>query len=227
MVTASAPVDASPSSPKRRRRLILAAVATVTAAAIGGGLLLRGGGDGSGLVPTDPDLTYGMPLEPQDNATFTLAMIYLRHPGREVKILEVEPLTSPNIEYLGAFTVWPRDFSNNKLSIGPGFPPPELKVRHELGETVSAAETAFISTVSNKNVPLAVAVGFRLASGDLGAVNGIMVTYSLDGKRTSEIIRQAAIVCTGAPRCERPPEGVSEAENADKILRQFGLLPKK
>lgn len=171
--------------------------------------------------PADPTFTYGMDLE-RGVTDFTMAQLYINRPGEAIEILEVKALTSPNVASIGAFTVWPRDFSKNKLAIGPMFPPPELKVRHDISELVPGNETSFLPKRATKPPGLTVAAGFRLLSGDIGAVNGIQVVYKVDGKTVREVFKQALFVCAKPRECV-PPDGVDTGEWEDDILRQFGL----
>ena len=178
------------------------------------------------FVAAEPETVYKMSLEKTEK-TFTLSSIYLNRPGQDVRILEVRALTSPNVEYVGAVAVWPGDFAKNALSVGPGFPAPELKEHHPLDEVVPAAETSKPSMADpNKHAPLAIAAGFRILSGDLGAVNGIHVVYSANGRKTQETFRQALIVCV-SPRPCRTPEGQDVSTYQNGILEQFGLLPEQ
>jgi hypothetical protein len=74
--------------------------------------------------------------------------------------------------------------------------------------------------------PLAVVVGFRLTSGDIGAVNGVRVTYKLDGKTKHTLFKEAYIVCTEKPVCT-PSKGKTLSDFEEESLNRFGLLPKK
>lgn len=180
-----------------------------------------------GFGPTDPSTTYGVSLD-KDESDFTMGLLYIERPGAELEILEVHPLTSPNVEFLGAFTVWPRDFlTSSRLAVSPTFPPSRMKVRHSLGEVVPAAETGFVPAgESEAPSPLTVAAGFRIRSGDKGAVNGIQVVYKAGSKTLRQVFKQAAFVCIKPLRCT-PPDGVSTSEWENQFLRQFGLLPEE
>lgn len=200
--------------------------AVATAAVLGGvgvAVALKGGGEAE-LRPAAPDTYYaGVPIT-ESTSEFTIGNLTIREPGRTVTVLSVTPLMSANVEYLGSFTTWPRDYAKQALSVGPGFPPKQMRVRHELQESVPAAETAFVRTGNTDGVPppLAVAAGFRLRSGDVGAVNGIKVVLKVDGKTVTRIFREAAIVCL--PRCEDRPDW-ERSDFVSVILRQLGLLP--
>ncbi|MGQ0625364.1 MAG: hypothetical protein ACT4PP_12045 [Sporichthyaceae bacterium] len=203
-----------------RSRFALSASAAVAVLAAVGVISQSGGVEP--LEPAEPEESYlGVSMT---DRRFTVSSLYLRHPGKDITVLSVEPLTSPNIEYLGSFVVWPRDFRTHALTAGRGFPSPLMPNRHPLGELVPASETAYLE-LSDRNgnpAPVFVAAGFRLASGDIGAVNGIRVTYDLDGKTKRETFRYAAIVCL--PDCaDRPDWDTRKFE--DNTLRRFGLLP--
>lgn len=191
---------------------------------VGGLAIARGGGDAKEFVAADPVAGYTMPLDGSER-TFTLSSLYISRPGSELQVLEVQALTSPNVDYLGAVNIWPRDLATNALSVGPGYPAPEIKVHHPIDEVVPAAETdvpALPGVASQP--PLALALGFRLTSGDLGAVNGVRVVYRANGRTAEETFRHALIVCTKPRLCE-PAKGESESEYNDRVLSQFGLLP--
>jgi hypothetical protein len=217
-------VDATVPRRARRRSILAALVAVVALGSVGGALALRGHGDQ--LRPSNPKTTYGLLLEPQDKSSVTLASIYLRHPGKTIEIISVTPLTSPNIQTLGTFTVWPQDYPTNRLLVGPGFPAPELKARHPaIGAKIPASETGRIPSDGGEPFPVTVGLGFRLGSGDLGVINGVQVVYKIDGKTTSELFREAVIVCAPPNRCA-PAKGQTQDQFEDAALAQFGLLPK-
>ncbi|MGQ0625164.1 MAG: hypothetical protein ACT4PP_11025 [Sporichthyaceae bacterium] len=181
-------------------------------------------GDGGRLQPTAPTLVYGgVVLKPSQ--AFTIGDLQLEHPGKEIRVTGVEALMSPNVTYLGAFTVWPRDFRRNKLGVGRDFPAPQLSGLRPLGEPVPAAQTSVVlpGAAGGRPAPMQVVVGFRLVSGDIGAVNGIRIAYTVDGKARTAEFRQAAVVCRTARVCEEA--GVGDDDFDDRILRQFKLLP--
>lgn len=208
------------------RGIATAAVAVLAVGASVGGIAAARGGNGTGaFVPTEPESGYAMTLK-QSDRTFTLASIHIRRPGDEVRVLEVKALTSPNVQSIGAVNVWPDEYRYTPLGVGPGFPSPDLKVHHSLDETVPASETNLAPLPGvTLAPPLAVAVGFRVVSGDLGAVNGVRVVYTANGKKITEDFRQSVIVCV-KPRSCKTPDGEDSAARHDAILNQFGLLPK-
>jgi hypothetical protein len=221
--------QASHAPQKRRpsRAIIVSLIAVLIAAVAGAGLWLRHGGDEFAVA----EPTTGYKLFPMDpgKTEFFLGGLYLRQPGREVEIRDVKVLSSPNVEYLGAFTIWPRDYSANKLVVGPGFPPSELKDRHPaLGVKVPAAETGFMPADWSRPEPppLTVAVGFRVTSGDVGAVNGVRVVYTVNGTIKHEDFHHAVIACVKPNTC-KAPDGRISSEYNDEVLRRFGLLPEE
>ena len=176
------------------------------------------------LVAAEPVAGAVMILK-EPEKTFTLSSLYIDHPGAELRVLTVEALTSPNVEYIGTVNIWPRDLATNALTVGPGFPAPELKKHHPMDQVVPAVETDIPAMPGiSSQPPLALAAGFRLVSGDIGAVNGVRAVFTVNGKKTEQIFRDAVIVCTKKRLCE-PSQGESESEYNDRVLSQFGLLP--
>lgn len=228
MATGTHTSQAGPSRLSSRRCLyrLVGAVTAIAGLALAGGAVLWSNDSEDLLKPLNPQVTYGGVQMTADTQEFTIGNLRIERPGEEVTVLEVTALTSPNVEYLGAFTIWPRDFPTNKLVAGPGFPPERMKDRHALGEGASAVETAFVppGDTDGQPPPLAVAAGFRLASGDVGAVNGVQVVYKVGDETVREVFREAAIVCL--PSCESRPD-FAEADFNERILRQLGLLPKE
>ncbi|MBA3743761.1 hypothetical protein [Sporichthya sp.] len=197
------------------------------AACVGGIAVARSGGNATAeFVAAEPEAGYVMSLKKSER-TFTLSSIYIQRPGDEVRVLEVRALTSPNIEFIGAVNVWPSEYRATPLSVGPGYPAPELKVHHPLQEAVPAAETSLAPQPGVTSAPpLAVAAGFRVVSGDLGAVNGVRVVYTANGKKVTETFHEAVIVCVDPRPCDEP-EGMDFNTWRDGVLNQFGLLPKE
>lgn len=211
-------------NPSRRRLVVAVAGVAILAACLGGIAVARaGGGADDEFVAAAPTGGYVMELKKAD-PTFTLSSIYIERPG-EVRILEVRALTSPNVEYLGAaVNVWPSEYRTTPLSVGPGFPSPELKVHHPLEEPVPVAEMNLAPQPGvTSPPPLAIAAGFRIVSGDLGAVNGVRVIYTANGERFVETFRQAVIACVKPRPCDEP-EGTDFNTWQNGILTEFGLL---
>ncbi|MGQ0464782.1 MAG: hypothetical protein ACT4QG_05620 [Sporichthyaceae bacterium] len=104
-------------------------------------------------------------------------------------------LTTPNVLYLGAFTVWPRD-RDSSSDTDLGFPAQEAKVFHPaFGIVVPAAETAFRHPDETSPGPVSVQVGFRLQSGEYGAVNDVEVEYRVDDEVRRARSGAGAILC--------------------------------
>lgn len=178
------------------------------------------------LVAAEPEAGAVMILKEPEKA-FTLSSLYISHPGAELRVLAVEALTSPNVEYIGTVNIWPRDLATNALTVGPGFPAPELKKHHPMDQLVPVEETDIPALPGiSSQPPLALAVGFRLTSGDIGAVNGVRAVFTVNGKKTEQIFRDAVIVCTKKRLCEPSPDE-TESEYNDRVLSQFGLLPQE
>lgn len=149
----------------------------------------------------------------------------LDHPGSTIQIIDVKAHTSRNVEYLGAVTVWPRDLERYNIGAGVGYPPESVKRTHPISEPVPPAETLFEPRGFGEPGAVAVVAGFRLASGDIGAMNGIRVVYEVDGKRMIEDSSQAGIACLRPKQCEGPG-GLDDPEFEKRVLFEAGLLPK-
>lgn len=120
--------------------------------------------------------------------------------------------------------VWPRDQTDEPYGGGPGYPAPEQGPHHPaFGVVIPAAETAFVPPGFDKTPPLMVTAGFRITSGDVGAVNGVRVTYRADGQTKEQVFRQAIVGCVKPNPCENP-KGEDPSGFADGVLRQFGLV---
>ena len=61
---------------------------------------------------------------------------------------------------------------------GPGFPQKRVKVHHPIHEIVPASETAYRED-GDVQWDVTIEAGFRLVSGEIGAVNGIQITYQV------------------------------------------------
>lgn len=206
-----------------RRVWILWIAIVVALATVGTGIVLLWPADDEGLTGQQPEITYGGAVMSRDGK-FTIGLLTLDHPGQDITVLKVESLTSPNIEYLGAFITLPRDFADNGVSVVPGFPSKFITAQRPLSEFVPAAETSFVTpkNTDGKPSPLQVLAGFRLVSGEIGAVNGIRVVYRVGNKTMSEVFRHAAIVCV--PACAKRPDWKQD-DFSERTLRRFNLLP--
>lgn len=211
------------------RRALAAGAVLVTLAVAGSLLWWRSTADEA--LPINGASVGAVMILPKNQPDFTMGLFLIERPGAEVTVVEVKPYTSPNVEFLGAFTVWPRDEPDNKLQASRGFPPTPPRshfdpaVRHPLGEVIPATETAHIPDDPDftRPPPVRVMAGFRIRSGDVAAVKGVEIEYRVNGKRVRELFDHEIIACVDPSPCE-PPAGMSESAWQDQILRQFGLL---
>jgi hypothetical protein len=146
-------------------------------------------------------------------------------PGSTIQVVDVQALTSPNVEYLGAVTVWPRDLPGANIGFGPKYPPPKAKAVHPLSVKIPAPETLFVPKGFGEPATVQVVTGFRLLSGDIGATNGVRVTYEADGKKATDTWTVAAIACLKPVSC-KGPTGSDDPDFEHRVLTEAGLLPK-
>lgn len=198
-------------------------VGTVALAAIGTGTLtvLHGAGEG---VPLERPLilnTLGTFKPGQD--TFSMALMPLEEKGQDIEIVKVEARTSSNVEHIGTAAVWPRDLD---VEGNPGnmFGFPVLGPSHPaLGIVVPAAELDYSPKgFDGVSGDLFVNAGFRLVSGDVGAVNGIRVTYRVGNKIKQKFFAHAVIVCKAPNRCGNPGGATNYSQG---VLATFGMVP--
>lgn len=211
-----------PSSSKGRRLgLLTVAMAVLVAAVVGAVSATRSGGE---TDLAEPEVWYTLdPLRPSDTS-FSLALLHIQDPGADLQVLDVRAHHSPNVEYLGAYTVWPSDAATAVQSGGPGYPMPEQKVRHEITEPVPAFEFERAARSDGRPAFLSLTAGFRIVSGDVGAVNGITVEFRAGGKTRTAVFKQAMIACVEPHPCDGPKD--AEGHTWDRqTLRRFGLLP--
>jgi hypothetical protein len=148
------------------------------------------------------------PLTP-DQRDITLNGGLLDAPGQSIEILNVRTVATPNVTYLGAFTVWPRD-RDSSSDTDLGFPAEQARVIHPaFGVVIPANETAFRHPDETTASPVSVQVGFRLQSGMYGAINDVEVEYRAD----SEVKRARS--GAGAILCLTP---CTEAKAHDNVL---------
>lgn len=148
----------------------------------------------------------------------------IREAGATIKVLDVQALTSPNVEYLGAVTVWPRDLPGRNMGFGPRYPPVEAKSVHPLTEVIPAAETLVVPKPFTEPPAVWVVTGFRLLNGDIGSMNGVKVTYEADGEKASDTWTVAAIACRES--C-KGPTGSDDPNFETRVLGEAGLLPRE
>lgn len=185
----------------------LVGLVLIAACIIGGSLMIP---DDEVRLGSAPDLVYNDEFRLfADAPDFTMSG-WIDEPGKEVVVHSVTPLTTGNVAYLGAqmATVRPvRGYSNS--AIGAGFPQRAVKVTGPIGKPVDVRSQAMV------------VAGFRLLSGEFGAVNGLEITYSVDGKLKRTVTRHAAIVCFDRVPCA--PEG-SQWLWENEFLHERGLL---
>lgn len=207
--------------PRTVPRSVLVAVTLILVSGAGG----CGSEDDQTFKPARPTTTavggFGLTENQRD---FHLSFDIDR-PGTTIKVLEVQALTSPNVQYLGAVTVWPRDLPGSNIGFGPKYPPPKAKAVHPLTEEIPVAETLVMPAGFSEPAVVHVVAGFRLLQGDVGAVNGVRVTYAADGKKTSNTWTVAAIGCVKPKMC-KGPTGSDDPDFENRVLREAGLLPK-
>lgn len=159
---------------------------------------------------------------------FSAGFLAIRDKGKDIEILKVEARTSPNVEYIDAGAQWPRDVEHNGSNPGNGFGFPlefgkVLRQHPAFGVRIPAKELAYVPKGWERPSDLWVIVGFRLTSGDVGAVNGIRVTYKFGGKTKRQFFEHAVIVCrTGNNLCTKDNPG----RYGERVLTEFGLVPK-
>jgi|GEM_PF-1557722 len=202
-----------------KRALALAAVAVLGVAGVTGWWLHRG--DARGLHAITPGTVGGLTELTPQQTTFNMLTIYIYASGKDVEILRLRPVATPNVAYLGAITVWPRNDGDSALLGGPGFPGDIQRHYHPaIGVVIPAAETSYRYPGESTPRPISVTAGFRLTSGSIGAVNHVEVTYRVGGERKSENSRFALVACI---KCNGPAphQGVGAWEEA--VLAQFGM----
>lgn len=155
---------------------------------------------------------------------FTYGMMYIDEPGKDVRIVSVTPLTSSNVQFLGASTIWPRTKAYGMQGRGPGYPMEGAIELHPVAETIPASETSYLEG-PHRAAPdsITVLAGFRLLSGDIGAFNGVQLTYTADGETVRKVYDYAALLCHQQEHCWAP-EGNTHYRWSEQVLRDFGLV---
>ncbi|MGQ0467744.1 MAG: hypothetical protein ACT4QG_20800 [Sporichthyaceae bacterium] len=180
------------------------------------GIAIGTSGRGEDLPGTRPQIRYGLYDKKPGDTDFSMGVRLGAEPGKTVQILEAKALFSANVEYLGAYAVWPRNFASSGLA--EGYPYADQKVRHPLNEPIPAAETTVFDPESQHYLPIVVTLGFRILSGK-GGVNGIHVTYKESGKTKREYFPYGAIGCVKPLRCEGDDQRTDSA-----TFRELGLM---
>jgi hypothetical protein len=136
------------------------------------------------------------PFKPGKPTEFSLVALSVNVAGKTVEILEVRPVATPNVEYIGAIAVWPDEAKGNTSDGGPGFPPATVTKHHPaLGVVVPASATGYLYPGESAPRDLVVNAGFRLTSAESGAVNSIEVVYRVDGEVRRERSRTGVVAC--------------------------------
>jgi hypothetical protein len=209
-----------------RRALVAAGLVVVLAGGAGTGLWLHGrGSDGPTVYYPQVDYTLH-PLEPSATS-FSLGSITIAESGADVQILSVRPIYSDNLEYLGAFAVWPRDLSGSPFGVGPGFPAAEQSRHHPLDQLIPAAETTYGTTATSpRPLPLSITVGFKFRAGDRGVLDAVEITYRAGTQVKHMLVKQAVIACV-APRSCAQPAGQSDADYWSELTGPMRFVQSK
>jgi len=166
---------------------------------------------------------FGVPPLDPTNTSFSLGTPNLAYPGKRVQIVSVQPLMSPNIELIAAYAVWPRDSMNRTSSGGFGFPDPGYPRHHPLTEVIPAAETSYVRPDNPTPIDIRITIGFRVRSGDIGAVNGVLVTYKVNGDTHQKFFAHAVVACVKPNPCRGPDD---DRHWDEEVLYNLGLAPK-
>jgi hypothetical protein len=169
----------------------------------------------TGAIGALTDLT---PKEPD----FTINAVQIKAPGQDVEVLRVRAMASPNVQLLGTLTTWPRDALDSAALSALGYPSPSIKTYHPaIGTVVPAAETAYVLEGETAPRPVFVNLGFRLASGEVGVIHAMEVTYRAGGETTTQRSRTSVVACMRP--CSAKPEGtLSEWEEAER--KELGVV---
>ncbi|MGQ0467644.1 MAG: hypothetical protein ACT4QG_20285 [Sporichthyaceae bacterium] len=136
------------------------------------------------------------PFTPGKPTEFSLVALTAKVPGQTVEILDVRPITTPNVEYIGSIAVWPNEAKGNTSDGGPGFPPATVERYHPaLGVVIPASATGYLYPGESKPRDLVVNAGFRLTGAESGAVNSIEVVYRVNGEVRRERSRIGVVAC--------------------------------
>lgn len=136
---------------------------------------------------------------------FSSGALYLdTKPGDgDVVIVSVTPLTTANVQYLGARAIWPSadgPYGNWQVP-GRGFPRPQIKESHPITERIPASEAGFTDEWENHH-SIRLVVGFRLTDGDIGAFNGVEVIYRVGERTVRQLFRVANLACFELQHCQ-------------------------
>lgn len=147
----------------------------------------------------------------------TLGDLFLEYPQHaDIEIVSVEPNLSGNVEVIDTLAVFPVPEGYGGGVDGAHFPlqDPDQPVdyRPAVGEIFRASE---VGPGQDAGV-IALHLGVRATSGELGGLNGVRVRYRVDGETRSHDFPHALVLCLQPDGC---------AVDDDEALRSLGLLP--
>jgi len=214
--------DTGCSPVSRRHRWTLVALAAALSVPTAGATACAPDGNSEDLPYISPLTRFTLYDAPPGKTDFSIGDVDIDEPGKAVQVVSVKALYSTNVEYLGAYVVWPRDYRLGPLSFGSGYPDSDQRVRHDLDEVVPASETSYLAPGESSLDPVALTLGFRIRSGNLGGVNGIHVVYRADGKSRERYFSIAAIGCVEPRSCESSDN--RDPDFFEKAMRELGLV---
>lgn len=155
---------------------------------------------------------------------FTIGAITIRDSGQDVEVLRVRALTSPNLQYLGAFTTWPQDGKTSAVGSALGYPGDRggMVTHPAFGVVIPAAEAAHTLPGEDGPRPVFVAAGFRLTSGEVGLLHVVEVTYRVGKTVRTERSRDAILSCFSP--CKAKPKGVRLEDWEHQVREELGLV---
>jgi hypothetical protein len=207
------PAPADHPALRRRGRIVAVTLGVAMVAALAVPLLVDRGGAPE-LVP--PVVTYTTwPTRVGQPAT--LGDLILEYPQHaDIEIVSVEPNLSGNVEVIDTLAVFPVPAGYGGGVAGAHFPlqDPDQPVdyRPGVGETFRASEVG----PGDAAGVIALHLGVRATSGELGGLNGVRVRYRVDGEARSHYFAHALVLCLQPDRCDLDEE---------QALRSMGLLP--
>lgn len=222
------PAEPAAARSRRWRWIVgIAVAAAVTAGSAGGALwLVRG----EQFPRKDPEITTVLPpFSPGSDTKFSIGLDILDK-GQDIEIFEVKARTTPNVEFLGAYGIWPRDLdpAQGQPGVSVGFPTGTRSRHRAFGVIVPAAELDFRPAGFRRPGDLFVQAGYRLTSGDIGGLLGLKVRYKVGGKTKSEYFPWGVIVCVKPHRCGGSGDSLDLPGDRDFYQRayvQLGLVP--
>lgn len=202
-------------------RSLLLAGAIVLALTLG--LVVRAmDGDDDGFKRVGERTIHTLELDPE-SGVFSMILSPLGRPGSSVRVIAVEPIIAGgDIEYVSSVAGWPRDPVQQGETVVTGFHPESLTADYELGELVSASRTV-VAPAGEAPAPLSLIVVLRRYTSGIAGINGIRVTYEMDGRTIREQFEQVAIVCEAQENCATPLPGLDERTLQDTVLELLDI----